>query len=455
MVRHYFPFKGQIKNHTKVLLAQVKSVSDCQSLAGAGKLIIEMGLFGGRKKLNHWMIALDIGTEFVKALIIEVERGEGKVRGVGRARQRLSDMQGGAVTDIHGVAANCQRAIEEAANLARQLPNQAIVGIAGELVKGTTTTVKSIRKKPASQIALSELQEIVNQVQAEAFRLARAELAAQTGQEEIDVQLINAAIVSVIIDGYKVSNPLSYRGKELAVGVYSSFAPIVQLGAIETIVQELGLELLGVAAEPYAVARCLNEESTDFAAIFIDIGGGTTDVAVVRNGGVEGTKMFAIGGRAFTKRVAAVLGVTFASAEEEKLAYSRNKLEPEKANLIRHAFQSDIRVWLSGLQLTLEEFGSADRLPSRILLCGGGSALPEIHQALDSKDWTNGLPFARGPDVVFLKPKDVANLTDETGLLKDAADVTPLALGNVGLDLIDNSGILESMMKRAITGLKQ
>ena len=413
-----------------------------------------MGFFGGRKKATNWAISLDIGTEFVKAIVFEVIDGVGHVRGSGRAHQKLSDMQGGGVTDIHGVARNCEKAIEEAAEQAQFLPEKAIVGIAGELVKGTTTSIKVTRQKPSTQIQMSELQDIVNQVQAEAFREARAELAQETGQDEIDVQLVNAAIVSVVIDGYKVSNPMSYQGKELSVGVYNSFAPIVQLGALETVVRELGLELLAVSAEPYAVARCLDEESTDFAAIFIDIGGGTTDVAVVRNGGVEGTKMFAIGGRAFTKRVAAVLGESFQAAEDSKLAYTSGTLEPEKTALVKHALVNDAKVWLSALQISLEDFGETDLLPSKILLCGGGSNLPEIRAILESPDWIRDLPFARTPDVQFIKPSDVANMVDQTNLLKNIDEVTPLALGNVALDLIGESGILEGMMRRAVSGMK-
>ncbi len=414
-----------------------------------------MSIFRSKKKQNNWAVSLDIGTEFVKALVFEVVDGKGHVRGAARERQRLSDMHGGGVTDIHGVAQNCEKAIEAAANQVGTLPSQAVVGIAGELVKGTTTSVKVTRANPATQIQMSELQDIVNQVQAEAFRRARAELATETGQEEIDVQLVNAAIVSVVIDGYKVSNPMSYQGKELSVGVYNSFAPIVQLGALETIVRELGMDLLAVAAEPYAVARCLDEESADFAAIFVDIGGGTTDIAVVRNGGVEGTKMFAIGGRSFTKRVAAVLGEGFPEGEASKIKYSNNELEPEKAELVRHALQNDIRVWISALQLSLEEFGETDLLPSKILLCGGGSNLPEIRSALLEKGWIKGLPFARQPDVQFLKPSDVVTMVDETKMLSDPADVTPLALGNVGLDLVGEGTVLESMMRRALSGMKQ
>jgi cell division protein FtsA len=353
------------------------------------------------------------------------------------------------------VAKNCETAIEEAANQAQHLPEKAIVGIAGELVKGTTTSVKIRRENPSTQIQLSELQSIVNKVQAEAFRQARAELAVETGQEEIDVQLVNAAIVSVVIDGYKVSNPMSYQGKELSVGVYNAFAPIVQLGALESVVNELGLEMLAVAAEPYAVARCLDEESTDFAAIFIDIGGGTTDVAVVRNGGVEGTKMFAIGGRAFTKRVAAVLGKNFQEAEEAKLAYSAGTLDETATAKVKQSLQNDVSVWLSALQISLEEFGETDLLPSKVLLCGGGSNLPEIKAALENDQWIKDLPFARVPDVQFIKPSDVANMKDETEHLQDISEVTPLALANVGLDLIGESSILETMMRKAVAGLKQ
>jgi len=414
-----------------------------------------MGLFGGRKKQNNWAISLDIGTEFVKTLVFEVVEGEGHVRGVGKVRQKLSDMHGGGITDIHGVAINCEKAIEQAATQAQFLPDKAIVGIAGELVKGATTTVKVTRQKPQTQIQLSELQDIVNDVQSQAFAQARAELAEETGQAEIDVQLVNAAIVSVMIDGYKVSSPLSYQGKELSVGVYNAFAPIVQFGALESVVRELNLELLAIAAEPYAVARCLNEESTDFAATFIDIGGGTTDIAVVRNGGVEGTKMFAIGGRAFTKRVAATLKVPFSKAEEAKIAYSSGKLDKDQAESVKQALQGDVQVWLSALQISLEEFGEGDLLPSKILLCGGGCNLPEIKQALSEKDWYKDLPFARQPDVQFINPSEVANMVDETKSLKDISQVTPMALANVALDLVGESSVLETLMKKAISGVKQ
>ena len=124
-----------------------------------------LDIFKPKNKDSGYAISLDIGTEFVKALIFKVEDdGKGYVIGSGRQRQRLSDMQGGTVTDIHGVIRNCETAIERAGEMAGLIPQQAIIGIAGELVKGTTTDIRYIRPNPRAKIDLPELKDIVARV---------------------------------------------------------------------------------------------------------------------------------------------------------------------------------------------------------------------------------------------------------------------------------------------------
>lgn len=416
-----------------------------------------MGIFDSFKnrRLANLAISLDVGTEFVKALIFEVREGKGYIKGVGRQRQRLSDMQGGTVTDIAGVVKNCEAAIEQALTQAKNLPKQVIIGIAGELVKGTTTTVRYTRPDAKEKISLEELKKIIKEVQGKSFDKARQILAFETGHTAIDVRLVNAAIVDVKIDGYKVTNPLGFQGKEVEVGVFNAFAPIVHLGALQTIAESLELDLLSIAAEPYALARSVgDQESVEFSAIFIDVGGGTTDIALVRSGGVEGTKMFALGGRAFTKRIAQTLGISFAKAEELKIEYSAGEISEKKANQIKSALEADSNVWISGVELTLEEFAD-DLLPSRILLAGGGSNLPEITQVLKSHKWSDKLPFARKPTIQFIKPQDVSNMFDETATLKKPQDITPMALGSLAIDLIGEEGIVSGMMTRIVEGLRR
>ncbi len=396
-------------------------------------------------------IALDIGTEVVKALLCIPEGNKTRIVGVGKRRQKLGEMQSGAVTDIAAVIDNCQYAIRDAEKMASTSASQLIMGIAGELVKGATTTINYTRREPENKIDLSELKNIVHKVQWKAFDEVRSELAYETGYNEIDVKLVNAAITDVKIDGYKVANPLGFQGKDVTVSIFNAFAPLVHYGALQTIASELDMDLLAITSEPYAVARSLSyEEGGKFSAIFIDIGGGTSDIAIVRSGSVEGTKMFTLGGRTFTKRLAQHLNISFEEAEQIKLAYTGEKLEKQSHKIVREAMKSDCEVWISGVALTLSEFQNIDVLPSKILLCGGGSHLPEIKEVLESREWIQKLPFPHKPHISFFQPKMVSNIIDETKLLKDVQDTTPMALANIALEYLSEEQILSKLLKKVV-----
>src|SRR2546428_9383504 len=112
--------------------------------------------------------ALDVGTEFAKALVFEIEDGRGAVKGVGRKRQGLAHMQSGTVADISAVVDNCAVALQEAEEMAGFRPSQVVVGIAGELVKGFTTTHSQERRKPDQGITEAEVQKRMDGVQREA-----------------------------------------------------------------------------------------------------------------------------------------------------------------------------------------------------------------------------------------------------------------------------------------------
>lgn len=405
---------------------------------------------------QNYLLALDVGTELVKALVVEMneQKGKGVVRGVSRAQQSLTGMQAGVVTDIGEVIACCKEAVARAVDMAGETPSQVVLGIAGELVKGNTSIVRYERSDPEIPIKLSELKNIVHKVQWQAFERARAQLAKETGLFEIDVKLINAVIVDVIIDGVKVANPLEFRGKEVALSIFNAFAPLIHLGSLETIASELDLDLLAITAEPYAVSRCLVDprvgDSVDLNAIFIDIGGGTTDIAVVINGSIVGTKMLAMGGRTFTKRLATTLKISFTEAEAVKKAYAGDNLNYAASKRVEQALQTDMDLWTDGVQLALGEFPTNEPLPHQIYLCGGGSALPEIKESLQDGDWWDELPFSRPPGVSFLQPHQVGRLTDMTGLLNEPADITPMALASFALDLAGEEKVVAQILRKVV-----
>src|SRR5205823_2034188 len=129
-----------------------------------------------------------------------------------RQRQRLTDMQSGAVTDITGVVENCDSALKVAEKMAGVLTGKmpTVIGIAGELVKGASTIVRYKRADPSDPIDMTELRKILDRVQYRAFERARAELTWETGYKELEVKLVKTAIVDVQIDGYRVTNPIGF-----------------------------------------------------------------------------------------------------------------------------------------------------------------------------------------------------------------------------------------------------
>jgi cell division protein FtsA len=401
------------------------------------------------KKGDEYLVGLDIGTEFVKALIGRVDNVAGTVEiiGVGRQHQGLSDMQAGAIADIAAVVENCDKALNQAETQAGVSVRTAIIGIAGELVKGTTTTVRVARKQATKPLDIAEMERIISLVQERAQVKAKQQLAWELGGKSVEVRLVNSALVSIEIDGYPVTNPIGFQGKDVVVQLYTAFAPLIHIGALEKTAQELDLDLLAVAAEPFAVARAVigNNPNQSLNAILMDVGGGTTDLAVINDGGVQGTKMFGIGGRAYTRAIERDLSVDFEQAEELKVGLSNNKAPVSQRPAIEAALGKTADVWIGGIELALSEFTKLDHLPHRLFLCGGGSSLDLLMDRLETGAWYKSLPFTRKPSVHHIRPGQVAGITDATGDVNDHTFITAMGLLRVGMDTRQFAGDASSI----------
>lgn len=393
------------------------------------------------KSGDNLIVGLDIGTEFVKALIARINGDDIEIIGVGRARQSVDDMHGGAIADIGGVVRNCEAALSAAEDQAGVQGKRAVIGIAGELVKGLTQTIRYKRPQPDRPLDVSEMELIIERVQERAQDKAQKQIGFETGNPDVEVKLVNSAIVSIHIDGYRVSNPIGFQGKDIAIQIYTAFAPMVHIGALERVASELDLELIAVAAEPFAVSRSVlgTDASSTFTAILVDVGGGTTDIAVVNDGGVEGTKMFGIGGRSFTRTIAADLDLSYEDAEKLKVNIDEPNLKSSVAKQLDISVNKTLDVWIGGVELALSEFDSVDHLPARILLCGGGASLKKLVHMLSTDDWHKSLPFTKKPTVQLIKPSEVVGITDTTNDARDHTFITAMGLLRVGYDTMVGS----------------
>ena len=103
------------------------------------------------------------------------------------------------------------------------------------------------------------------------------------------------------------------------------------------------------------------------------------------------------------------------------------------------AIQRNLAVWLSGVQITLEEFQLTEMLPNKILLCGGGAGLSELQEVLSTTDWFKELPFARRPVIHLVESADIPGVHNLTQITLDHSYMTARGLLRVALDTLAGS----------------
>ena len=186
----------------------------------------------------------------------------------------------------------------------------------------------------------------------------------------------------------------------------------------------------------------------------MDVGGGTTDIAVINDGGVQGTKMFGIGGRAYTRAIERELGIEFDEAEQLKTNLKDSSLNEKQAEEVKLALSKTLKVWTHGVELALSEFTNVDNLPQRILLCGGGASLAMIPANLEKTKWYKDLPFTKQPIIQHVNPSQVVDISDATGQVNDHTFITALGLVRVGIDTLqqnsDNQDSIKSKIDRML-----
>src|SRR2546430_17483458 len=142
-----------------------------------------------------------MGTALIRAWVAPREGPDGEVWGGGREPQAPAAMSGGAIADLESVILACNRALEAAEAVARTMPGQVEVGIAGELIKGFSSTVAYPRENSKSRVRSGEMSTMLQMVQRRALREAKHLLEMERSYGQLEARLVHSAITNVRVDG--------------------------------------------------------------------------------------------------------------------------------------------------------------------------------------------------------------------------------------------------------------
>jgi len=384
------------------------------------------------------ILAIDIGTEVLKTVLFRCSELGVHILRSSRIFQQQHAMRSGVIKSLDTVIENCRLGFNEVTKDLEDgdYPRKIVMGIAGELIHGVSIVVNYDREdKAAKEVDKKEQGDIFSQVKASVFEGGRNDLAAKYGLASEDIEVLHITITGAEIGGMQVDSLIGFTGKQVKLHFYASFGPKTYLDALRKVADSLHLEVIGIVSQPFAVARVFSGAmEKSFGGIFVDIGGGTTDVSLVQQGNVIDTQVFAFGGRVFTKHISADMNLDYRHAEARKIKYANGELDDSLSKKVKKLVQQDLKVWVEGLRLALDGMEDVEQYPPFIYLCGGGAMLPDLRSSIIEYPWTQKLKFMRFPKVLVITPDKLDKIFDKQRSLKDSMDVTVAGLARFSWD---------------------
>lgn len=336
--------------------------------------------------------AIDIGTTKIVALV-GYKNDAGEIVVCGRSNIASTGVWGGQVSNVSHASHSIRTAVENASAEAGFFPKQVVVGVAGRHVRSTSYTVQYNRVDYAKVITPEELEDLRK--------------AANNVAYNYDEEIINVVPQNYVLDGAFVENPLGMSCKHIDAQYQVIIGKIQALAQLRQSVDMAGLEVAenGLYLEPLASSDAvLTEQERKLGVAMIDIGGGTTDVAIYKDNILRATSSIPFGGNLITSDIAQGYGILDTDAEEIKKQYGEaiSDFAPNAIISIEGVVgQASKQIEVTGLakiiQSRVEEiidsinFEIALAIPSNtellagVVVTGGGSKLKNMAPLLSYK----------------------------------------------------------------------
>ena len=260
-----------------------------------------------RKSEHNLIVGLDIGTSKVAAIVGEMKEG-GEIEVIGIGSQPSRGLKKGVVVNLEATVQSIQRAIEDAEAMAGCRIHSVYAGIAGSHISSMNSHgIVAIKEKEVTQ---SDVDRVIDSARAVAI--------------PADQKILHILPQEFVIDRQEgIKEPIGMSGIRLEARVHIVTGAVSAAQNIEKCIRRCGLEVDDVILEQLASAQAvLAEDEKELGVCLVDIGGGTTDIAVFTDGAIRHTAVIPIAGDQVTNDIAVALRTPAQYAEEIKIKYA-------------------------------------------------------------------------------------------------------------------------------------
>ena len=258
-------------------------------------------------KKEHIVVGLDIGTTKICAIVAQVTPDEGvTIIGVGSSPSR--GLRKGIVVNIDSTVESIKKAVEEAELMAAVQINSVYIGIAGSHI--ASQTVKGVVALKRNEVFRSDV-------------LRAVETAKASAVVPPDRQVLHVLPREFIVDDQEgIQEPVGISGARLEVDVHVVTGAIPPAKNLMKCVNRAGLDVVGIVLQPLASSEAvLTDEEKGLGIVMVDLGGGTTDLAIFSDGTICHSAVLPVGGQHITTDLQIGLRTSLADAEEIKVRY--------------------------------------------------------------------------------------------------------------------------------------
>lgn len=343
-----------------------------------------------KKQQGGLVFALDIGTRSIIGIVGKVEGDLFNVLAIESEEHTRRSMKDGQIENIDQVA-------EVAQKVKKRLEDKLGVNLKKVCIAAAGRTLRT--QKASYEIQLEKIQsidkEIINQLEIGAVSAAEdafhKEKSAGDEEHERGFLLVGYSVLSYYLDNFNISSLKDHKGKNLRADVIATFLPSEVVDSLYMTMNKCNLEVVSLTLEPIAaINAAIPQDLRLLNLALIDIGAGTSDIAVCRDGGITGYTMATVAGDEITETLMKHYLLDFSTAEKLKMSYMDNEIftftnilgmeETVERDDVCSLLKEPIYNLSKEIVRCVEEINNG--VPSAVFLAGGGSKLAGLKEAV-------------------------------------------------------------------------
>jgi cell division protein FtsA len=352
-------------------------------------------------KKEQYVAAIDIGTTKIVA-IVGKKNENGKIEILGLSKAPSKGVKRGVVLNIEETVSAIQTTVEDVQKRSGILFTEVFVGIAGQHIKSMKSRGYIMREAYDDEIQKDEVFKLIEDMH---------KIHIDIGEE-----IIHVIPQNFIVDNETgVKSPIGMCGRRLEANFHIVIGQVAAAKNIEKCIRKANLTVKDMILEPLASSDAvLTEDEKEAGVVLVDIGGGTTDVAVYYDNIIRHTAVIPFGGNVVTKDIKEGCAILQRHAEQLKIQYGsalgdiapEDKVvsipgisgrEPKEISFksLAYIIQSRMEEIIDAVNFEIQNSGYADKLAAGVVITGGGAMLKHLTQLMKFKtamDVRIGLP---------------------------------------------------------------